>query len=271
MPQSREELLRKKREYAAKVRNSLTNEEKQARTAYQRNYYDKNRVRLNRLSEARRKKRYWANLEESRKKKRERAARDYAKHRGRILAQNAKARQAAKLRDPEGFAMTRKVYAARYVQRHPDRRKNSVEAYYRENRSACTARCVAAIRKRKLSDPIFCIRVTIRNRLVGLLQSAKCTPTNQEAAQIFRWFEWLREQGCANWREKGVEVDHVIPVSKFNVSASGAAAAINSWRNLFPLPKQENRDKKDKILPGYIRKVWRLADQFTNEQPPRLA
>jgi len=100
---------------------------------------------------------------------------------------------------------------------------------------------------------------------VAILARAKCAPTTEESEQIHRWFEWLRANGHADWRAAGVEIDHVIPVSRFNVEAHGAGRAINHWRNLFPLSKDENREKRAKIIPAYIRKVWRLADQFANE------
>jgi hypothetical protein len=203
--------------------------------------------------------------EESLRKKRAYAKRVYETDRKKVLAANRASRERAKAEDPAAYANRARNYNASYQARHPGRRSRTTKTYYWANRDACNRRAVSAHRKRKKSDPVFALTVTMRNRFVGVLQSAKCRPTTGEAKEIHRWFEWLRECGHGDWRAEGMEIDHVIPVSRFNKTAPGAAKAINNWRNLFPIPRDENRQKRARILPDYIRKVWRLADEFLQQ------
>jgi 5-methylcytosine-specific restriction endonuclease McrA len=63
-----------------------------------------------------------------------------------------------------------------------------------------------------------------------------------------------------------MEVDHVVPMARWNLQYPQAQEAVNGWQNLFPLPMHENRVKNKRILPEYIRRVWRLREEYLNER-----
>jgi hypothetical protein len=85
-------------------------------------------------------------------------------------------------------------------------------------------------------------------------------------SEAFEWLEWLREKGHGDWTANGTEVDHVVPMARWNLQSSQAQEAVNGWQNLFPVPMNENRVKSKRILPEYIRRVWRLREEYLNER-----
>lgn len=265
MPQSREELLAKKRAYAARVRQQLTPEKRQMLNAKAREYYwrDVDESRRKGRDEARAK--YHANIEASRKRRREKARAEYAKNAQAILERNRRSLEKRRLADPDGFKEKQRAYKAKWLAANPEKRRSSVRSYYAKNRRACCLRCAAWAKLRRANDPMFRIKTSLRNRLHSLLTEARTTPEEAEARQIFLWFEWLRMQGIANWRAKGMSIDHVIPISKFNLQNADAIKAANNWRNLFPLSRSENSSKGNRIRPKDIRRNWALGNQFLNE------
>lgn len=265
MPQSREELLAKKRAYAARVRRQLTPEKRQMLNAKAREYYwrDVEESRRKGREEARAK--YHANIEASRKRRREKARAEYAKNAQAILERNRRSLEKRRLADPEGLKEKQRAYKAKWLAANPDKRRSSVRSYYAKNRRACSLRCAAWAKLRRANDPMFRIKTSLRNRLHSLLTEARTTPEEAEAQQIFLWFEWLRIQGIANWRAKGMSIDHVIPISKFNLQNVDAIKAANNWRNLFPLSRSENSSKGNRIRREDIRRNWALGNQFLNE------
>jgi hypothetical protein len=265
MPQSREELLAKKRAYAARVRQQLTPEKRQMLNAKSREHYwrDVEESRRKGREEARAK--YRKNIEESRKRRREKARMEYAKNPKQVLERNRRSLARRKLADPEGLKAKRRAYNAKWLAANPDKRRSSVRSYYAKNRRACCLRSAAWAKLRRSDDPMFRIKTSLRNRLHSLLTEARTTPEDAEARQIFLWFEWLRMRGVADWRAKGMSIDHVIPISKFNLQNADAIKAANNWRNLFPLLRSENSSKGNRIRPEDIRRNWALGNQFLNE------
>lgn len=266
MPQTREELLAKKRAYAQRVRQGLTREEKHrlnaaARAAYQANLEisrQKNREKM--------RERYWANVEETRERRKIEARVYYAKNAERLGAINRASREKAKAEDPAGFAERRKRYQETYLKRHQDARRETIRAYYAKNRDACVRRCSAWQMHKRATDPEFKLKTHLRNRLVQVLASAKYDPTTQEARDVLAWFSWLKERGVADWSEPGMTIDHVVPISRFNLRNPEAVVVANRWQNLFPLSKSENSRKHKKLVPDYIRRVRQLAEEFSDER-----
>lgn len=265
MPQTREELLAKKRAYAARVRLSLTPEDRQISNAQARERYQRNLERSRKTNREKARNRYHANIEESRKRRREKARLEYAKDAQRVLERNRRSIAKRKLADPEGFKSRQESYKAKWLANNPDKRRSSVRSYYQKNREACCRRSAAWARLRRKTDPMFCIKSSLRNRLHSLLTEARTTPKDSEACEIYVWFEWLRLRGIANWRAPRMTIDHVIPISRFNLQNPDAIKAANNWRNLFPLERSENSAKGARIRPNDIRRNWSLANEFLNE------
>jgi len=203
------------------------------------------------------------------RKKREYAARIYAERRELIKERNRQSRKRTIDADPDEWRKRAKAYNEAYQFRHPERRAGTIKRYYEKNRDACNRRVVLCARKRKESDYNYRLAVKLQTRLALKLRAVR--PPTEYTAEIIRWFEWLRARGYPDWRADGIEVDHVVPVSRFNIQAHGAEAAINCWRNLFPVSRSFNRNKRAKILPAYIRKVRALAEEYIYERQNAVA
>jgi hypothetical protein len=123
--------------------------------------------------------------------------------------------------------------------------------------------------KRYRSDINFRIKAILRARLY---KAIKCNRRSKgdngiDSNSVIAWLEWLHKNGHApNFRDKGIHLDHVIPMKAFNLAKPNAIKTANNWRNLFPLNAKENHSKCDKIEPNYIRHVWKLADRFLFEE-----
>jgi hypothetical protein len=67
------------------------------------------------------------------------------------------------------------------------------------------------------------------------------------------YFKWLKfsdsnyEVKNANWH-----IDHVIPISKFNILNEDEQLLALNWRNTMPLPASENLSKNNKIIKEQI-------------------
>ena len=203
------------------------------------------------------------------RKKREYAARVYAERSEFINEMNRQSRQRAKEANPDKWRERTRAYNAAYHARHPEKRKATVKRYYEKNRHACNQRVIQRARDRKATDEHYRIGVKLQTRLALKIRAARASV--ECTSEIIRWFDWLRTRGFSDWRAGGVEIDHVVPVSRFNVKARGAEAAINNWRNLFPVTREFNRAKKAKIMPDYIRQVRALADEYTYERQNAVA
>ena len=56
------------------------------------------------------------------------------------------------------------------------------------------------------------------------------------------------------WSNYGIywHCDHVIPANKFNLNNPTQILLCFNWKNLSPLTKKDNMNKKDKIIPEQI-------------------
>jgi hypothetical protein len=123
------------------------------------------------------------------------------------------------------------------------------------------------MKTRRQYDAQFRTAERLRSRLKSALSRKPCgTNHGINTKEILSWFRWLNENGHApKWPSPEVHIDHVIPICAFDVLKKGAASAINNWRNLMPISAKSNIKKGNKIDPIEIRRVWRLADQYTLE------
>lgn len=266
MPQTREELLEKKRAYARRVRQGLTREDKDRLNASARVAYHAQLEASRKQNREKARARYWANVEETRERRKHEARAYYAKNAERVSAINRESREKAKAADPAGFAERRKRHQETYLKRHQEARRETIRAYYAKNRAACVRRCVACQAERRANDPEFKLKTHLRNRLMQVLAAAKYDPTTKEARDVLAWFSWLKDRGVADWSAPGMTIDHVVPISRFNLRNPEAVIVANRWQNLFPLSKSDNSRKHKKLVPDYIRQVRQLAEQFTDER-----
>jgi hypothetical protein len=219
----------------------------------------------------------------------------YHKHKAKIAAYQKQRRE----NDPS-LKLKHREYCKAYNLRNPDKRKESVRKYYDANRDKCCKASVNSVRKaRKINgdamrakgrdywrrnpdkwhgyfrDRMKSFRLTkrgkieskIRGRIWALIKSKSLATkrTYVDSVEILNWFEWLREKKIVDWTEAGIDVDHVLPISAFNLKDETVMKHVNKWWNLFPMSAFENRSKGAKICPKTFKKVRRLASEYIYE------
>ena len=230
-----------------------------------------------------------------RKRKNEAQIAYYYKHKARISEYQKKRREMM-----PSLKIRHREYCKAYNLRNPDRRKESVKKYYDANRAKCCKASVNSARKARAvngdamrakqreyfrSNPDKWrayyrdwmkafkrtnrgkVATRIRARIWALIKSKSLTTkrTYVDSVEILNWFEWLREKKIVDWTEAGIDVDHVLPISAFNLNDETVMKHINKWWNLFPMSAFENRSKGAKICSETFKKVRRLASEYIYE------
>jgi hypothetical protein len=83
--------------------------------------------------------------------------------------------------------------------------------------------------------------------------------------EYLQWMTTYDERYSLDNRGKEWHIDHVIPLSKFNLNdESGQTIAFN-WRNTMPLPPKENLSKNNKILARQVEQHFRKLSDYHKE------
>ena len=101
------------------------------------------------------------------------------------------------------------------------------------------------------NDKCFKIHQTLKKRLQGCIKKVKSTEeyTGAKYAETVKWLEYNFTDEM-NWKNHGTywDIDHVIPVSRWNLNDEKHVEMCFNWKNLSPLEKGKNRnEKRDKI------------------------
>ena len=87
-----------------------------------------------------------------------------------------------------------------------------------------------------------------------------------------QWFEFQFDEKM-NWNNYGTyfSIDHVKPISLFNVEDENDRRLINHWTNLSPLEKHENmkinNNYNDEIKLNHTTKILRFLDHLDKTNP----
>ncbi len=113
----------------------------------------------------------------------------------------------------------------------------------------------------KSKDPILAIRARLKNNLCGRLRmslkSAKTIKNNRtmdyvgcSKAELFEHLESRFNDGMTwgNYGKNGWEIDHIIPMSLFDLTIEEEIYKAMNFNNLQPLWASDNRRKSNKIL-----------------------
>jgi hypothetical protein len=112
---------------------------------------------------------------------------------------------------------------------------------------------------RRKEDTAFRIMTSQRARIHEVLKGYKNCKSgkllNCTREQIKIWLTFLMEDWMS-WENFGTEwhIDHVVPVSFFNIIDSNEQKYAFHWSNLRPLRKETNISKFNKIVDTYIQK-----------------
>ena len=110
---------------------------------------------------------------------------------------------------------------------------------------------------RKKDDPLFKFIANCRTRIYKIFVSKNKLRTKdllgEEISFIENWFKFCFID-TMSWENQGSvwHIDHVIPISKFNISSEEDVVYCFNWKNLSPLSSIKNMTKKDNIIPSQI-------------------
>lgn len=108
------------------------------------------------------------------------------------------------------------------------------------------------IKERRKTDLEFQLSEILRSKIHKML-SGKTTSYQSyigcDISWLKRWLEYKFDANM-NWQNLGTywQVDHILPIAKFNLCNEREKYICFHWTNLQPLPSKENREKSDKIL-----------------------
>lgn len=83
------------------------------------------------------------------------------------------------------------------------------------------------------------------------------------------YFEWMLEHNSEFTLDnygKEWHIDHVIPLSKFNIDDVNSQMLAFNWRNTMPLHAKENLAKNKKILPEQIKTHLDKLTEYHNQK-----
>ena len=130
---------------------------------------------------------------------------------------------------------------------------------------------------RRANDPAWKLHQRVQHRILQALKRGEGLQKSASTRELLgippavgkRWLEsqfapgmtWTNHGGPDGW-----EIDHVLPLSRFDLSDEAEQRIAFSWTNLQPKWKQDNRSKHNRIVPGEFFKVQLSALQFIQSE-----
>lgn len=145
-----------------------------------------------------------------------------------------------------------KKYMYDYTQKNKEPLKVKRREYVDNNREKINANT----RKRQKEDIQFKLKETLRKKLLKLLGGVKSETATFylgcSADELRVWLEFQFEPEMT-WENHGSywEIDHILPVSRFDMTKEFDKRVCFRWTNLQPLLKLENNLKNNKLALHY--------------------
>jgi hypothetical protein len=129
---------------------------------------------------------------------------------------------------------------------------------FRYNRLKC--------RECERDDPVSRIIRNVRSRVLSCLEPKTESLVSYLGCSGKMYYEWLIYSNPKFTLKTGWHIDHVIPVSHFNIESHDEQLIMFNWRNTMPLIASENLSKNNKILPEQIKAHIKTLEQFHEEK-----
>lgn len=149
-------------------------------------------------------------------------------------------------------------YLQKYVE--SGRRREVSQKRYQERREEILKRCAAYNTKRYREDPVYRMTVLNRTRAKREMEKIKnntCPPLSRSTLhgctydELKKHIEGQFEEGMT-WENHGIHgwhLDHVIPVSSFDMTNEEDVRMCFHYSNLQPLWAADNLEKSNKVFP----------------------
>jgi hypothetical protein len=119
-------------------------------------------------------------------------------------------------------------------------------------------------------EPLDKLKRLIRSRIISALKNKEKHTVEYLGCNIPDYLNWLlNNDSNYDLDNRGSEwhIDHVIPLSKFNLNDEQEQMIAFNWRNTMPLSAQDNLKKNNKIIPEQVRKHYKkLVDYHTENK-----
>jgi hypothetical protein len=257
--EERELRLSKQREHYRKTKPRLSDEQKLKKASYRKAYYAANRDQI-----LAKQKQYV----EKNKQARLAAGREYWRaNRERILAKSKLYRDANKekisIRRKAKYQQEKEVvkkkqrdYRKRDPQRYRDNHNRVQKEWRVKNKDRVRAIYNRHMKKKRSSDVLFWLKCAVRERMCCALRKQSSAKSDRTivlvgctVSQLRRHLESLFLPGMT-WDNRGIHgwhIDHIIPVSRFDLSDPAQQAAAFHYTNLQPLWAKDNLRKGDRV------------------------
>lgn len=137
--------------------------------------------------------------------------------------------------------------------------------YYRKNKELIFAK----EKERYSKDVQFRLSKIYKNRLTSSIKG-ECKSVNYLGIGINQLQFFIESQFMENmsWENKGFlwELDHVIPISKFNLTLPLHRTVCFHWCNLKPISKKDNRRKSNKLIESAIKEHQIYCENVAKQQ-----
>jgi len=122
-------------------------------------------------------------------------------------------------------------------------------------------------------EPMIKFKRTIRARIYAALESKSKHTIEYLGCNSTEYAAWLfnyDERYTIDNRGKEWHIDHVIPLSKFNLDDENEQLIAFNWRNTMPLSATENLSKNCKIIPEQIEEHIKILSDYHEKNKIQL-
>lgn len=145
-----------------------------------------------------------------------------------------------------------------YKKKYRDGHKDEIRDYERER-----------VRDKRQNDPVYIRRRQINAQIAKAIRTGadytRLDNVNCSVGQLKRWLRFQFHEGWDFTDNKNWNIDHVIPLSFFDLNNEQEELIACHWSNIRPVEPNENRRKSDKIIKDTILAHIETIKAFLNE------
>jgi hypothetical protein len=141
------------------------------------------------------------------------------------------------------------------TQRQEYRNRENVKLHIKEKNKEYLPIRKIKIKEKRQTNLNFKLSEILRSKIHKMLKNKKTSYSKYLGCDIETFKKWIefRFDKNMNWENLGQywQIDHIIPINKFDFSKEHDMRICFHWTNLQPLTSFENRQKSDKLLLHY--------------------